>query len=42
MRNLNIAIIGCRNIGKKILNVILNDKYTKIKLIVSPKKIDNN
>lgn len=42
MRNFNIAIIGCGNIGKKRLNAILNDKYTKIKFIVGPKKVNNN
>lgn len=42
MRNLNIAIVGCGNIGKKRLKAILNDKCTKIRFIVGPKKVDNN
>jgi predicted dehydrogenase len=42
MKNLNIAIVGCGNIGKKRLKAILNDKYTKIKFIVGPKKFDNS
>jgi predicted dehydrogenase len=41
MRNLNIAIVGCGNIGRKRLKAILKDKKTKIKFIVGPKKIDN-